>query len=84
MNKPVHAERLSRQRDSQHVAQFVRSFPGAALLTTDALLRREYALVDRAGLLNKADPFEITLRDKLHNFTHSRSKVENSRKMLDL
>jgi hypothetical protein len=63
--------------------RFVRSFLGAALLTTGALFRREYALVDRAGLLDKAGPFEVTLRDKLHNFTHSLSEVENSRKMLD-
>jgi hypothetical protein len=58
------------QKDPPHVARFVRSFSGAALLTTGALFRREYALVDRAGLLDKAGPFEVTLRDKLHNFTH--------------
>jgi hypothetical protein len=33
-------------------------------------LRREYALVDRAGLLNKPGSFEVTLRDKLYNFAH--------------
>src|SRR5258706_12603003 len=30
------------------------------------LLRREYALVYRAGLSNKTGPFELTLRDKLN------------------
>ena len=70
------------QRDSSHLVRFVRSFPGAALLTSGALFRREYAFVDRASLLNKAGPFEVTLRDKLYNFTHLLSRTENSRKML--
>jgi hypothetical protein len=71
------------QRDSSHVVRFVRSFPGAALLTSGALFRREYAFVDRASLLNKAGPFEVTLRDKLHNFAHARSKTKIREKMLD-
>lgn len=35
-----------------------------------ALLRREYALIYCVGLLNKTGPFEVTLRDKLNNFSH--------------
>jgi hypothetical protein len=35
-----------------------------------ALLRREYALIYCMGLLNKTGPFEVTLRDKLNNFSH--------------
>jgi hypothetical protein len=35
-----------------------------------ALLRRKYALIYRAGLLNKTGPLEITLPDKLNNFAH--------------
>jgi len=34
------------------------------------LLRREDALVYRAGLLNKTGPVEVRLRDKLNNFAH--------------
>ena len=40
-----------------------------------ALLRREYALIYRAGLLNKTDPFELMLRDKLNNFVRLLSKT---------
>ena len=63
-----------------HVVRFVRSFPGAALLTSGVLFRGEYAFVDRASLLNMASPFEVTLRDKLHNFTHVRSKMKTREK----
>ena len=38
---------------------------------------REYALVYRAGLLNKTGSFEVTLRDKLYNFAHLLSEAEN-------
>ncbi len=55
----------------------VRSFLGAALLAGGALLRREYALVYRAGLPNKTGPFEVTLRDKLYDFAHLLSKAGN-------
>ena len=45
-----------------------------------ATLRREDALVDRAGFLNKTRPVEVTLRDKLNNFAHLLTKVGNSEK----
>jgi hypothetical protein len=32
------------------------------------ILRREYALIYRTGLLNKTGPFEVTLRDELNDF----------------
>jgi hypothetical protein len=38
-------------------------------------LRREDALIYRAGLLNKTGPVEVTLRDKLNNFAHLLTKV---------
>jgi hypothetical protein len=41
---------------------------------------REYALIYRAGLLNKTGSFEVTLRDKLYNFAHWLSEVEIGRK----
>jgi hypothetical protein len=41
-----------------------------ALLAGGALLRREYALVDRAGGLNETGPFKLALRDELNNFAH--------------
>src|SRR6516162_4562175 len=41
---------------------------------------REYALVYRAGLLNKTGSFEVTLRDKLNNFAHLLSEAEIGRK----
>jgi hypothetical protein len=38
-------------------------------------LRREDALIYRAGLLNKTGPVEVTLRDKLNNFAHLLTNV---------
>jgi hypothetical protein len=55
----------------------VRSFLGHAARWR-ALLRREYALIYRAGLLDKKGPFEVMLRDKLNNFAHLLSKAGNS------
>jgi hypothetical protein len=49
------------------------------LPASGALLRREYALIYRAGLLNKTGPFEVTLRDKLNNFADSLSKALTAR-----
>jgi hypothetical protein len=49
------------------------------LLARGALLRREYALIYRAGLLNKSSPFEVTLRDQLNNFADSPSKALTAR-----
>jgi hypothetical protein len=33
-------------------------------------LRREYALVYRAGLSNQPGPFEVSLRNESYNFAH--------------
>jgi len=46
-------------------------------------LRREDALVYRASLLNETNAFEITLRDKLNDFAHVRSKAGNSERCHD-
>jgi hypothetical protein len=42
----------------------------------DGISRREYALVDRAGLSNQTSPLELGLRDKSENFTHVHSKAD--------
>jgi hypothetical protein len=49
-------------------------------LQAGGTLCREDALVDRAGFLNKTRPVEVTLRDKLNDFTHLLTKVGNSEK----
>jgi hypothetical protein len=54
------------------------SFFGAPGQAGGSLLRREYALIYRAGLLNKTGPVEVTLRDKLHNFAHLLTTAGNS------
>jgi hypothetical protein len=46
----------------------IHSFLGAALQAGGDLLRREYALVYRAGLLNKAGALEVAPWDKLYDF----------------
>jgi hypothetical protein len=46
----------------------VHSFLGAALQAGGDLLRREYALVYCAGLLNKTVPVEVALWDKSYDF----------------
>ena len=46
------------------------------------LLRRKYAFVDRAGLLDETGPLEIALRDELNNFAHWLTKVGNPKGML--
>lgn len=56
----------------------VHSFPGAPLQAGRSLLRREYALVYRAGLLNKTGPIKVTLRNKLYNFAHLLTTAGNS------
>jgi hypothetical protein len=64
---PEHAKEISSR---------VRGTP----LQAGGILRREDALVYRAGFLNKTRPVEITLRDKLNDFAHSLTKVGNSEK----
>ena len=59
---------------SEHVKKSVRGDP----LQAGGTLRREDALVYRAGLLNKTGPVEVTLRDKLNNFAHLLTKVGKS------
>jgi hypothetical protein len=56
----------------------IHSFLGAALQAGGSLLRREYALVYRARLLNKKGPVEVPLRDKLYNFAHLLTTAGNS------
>ena len=53
--------------------------PKSAVVTVSSF-GREYALVYRAGLLNKTGSFEVTLRDKLNNFAHLLSEAEIGRK----
>src|SRR5436309_15973466 len=49
------------------------------LLAGGALLRREYALVDRTRLSNEARPFECCLWDKLYDVAHVvRSKLHKT------
>jgi len=55
-----------------------RSFLGAPLQAGGSLLRREYALVYRARLLNKTGPVEVMLWDKLYDFAHLLSNAGNS------
>jgi len=43
-----------------------------------ALLRREYALVYRAGLSNEVRPFKLRLWDKSYNFAHGILQIKNS------
>jgi hypothetical protein len=52
--------------------------PWGPLQADGSLLRREYALVYRAGLLNETDPVEVPLRDKLYNFAHLLTTAGNS------
>jgi hypothetical protein len=59
---------------SEHVKKSVRGDP----LQAGGTLRREDALVYRAGLLNKTGPVEVTLRDKLNNFAHLLTKAGKS------
>jgi hypothetical protein len=55
----------------------VRSFLRARCSPARPFFRREYALVYRAGLLNKTGSFEVTLRDKSNNVAHLLSKAES-------
>jgi hypothetical protein len=64
---PEHAKEISSR---------VRGSP----LQAGGILRREDALVYRAGFLNKTRPVEVTLRDKLNDFAHLLTKVGNSEK----
>ena len=54
----------------RHSGQGIHSFLGAPLQAGGSLLGREYALIDRAGLLNETRAIEVTLRDELYNFAH--------------
>jgi hypothetical protein len=54
---------------SEHVKEISSRIRGDPL-QAGGTLRREDALVYRAGLLNKTGPVEVTLRDKLNNFAH--------------
>ena len=67
-------EKLFRSEHVKEISSRVRGDP----LQAGGTLRREDALVDRAGLLNKTDPVEVTLRDKLNNFAHLLTKVGKS------
>jgi hypothetical protein len=51
-------------------AKEISSRVGGAPLQAGGTLGREDALVYRAGFLNKTRPVEVTLRDKLNDFTH--------------
>jgi len=61
-------------------AKEISSRVGGAPLQAGGTLRREDALVYRAGFLNKTRPVEVTLRDKLNDFAHLLTKVGNSEK----
>jgi hypothetical protein len=63
----------------EHTKEISSRVRGAAL-QAGGTLRREDALVYRAGFLNKTGPFEVTLRDKLNDFAHLLTKVGNSEK----
>jgi hypothetical protein len=66
--------KLFRPERVKEISSLVRGNP----LQAGGTLRREDALVYRAGLLNKSGPVEVTLRDKLNNFAHLLTKVRNS------
>jgi hypothetical protein len=57
---------LFRSEHVKEISSRVRGDP----LQAGGTLRREDALVYRAGLLNKTGPVEVTFRDKLNNFAH--------------
>jgi hypothetical protein len=67
-------EKLFRSEHVKEISSRVRGNP----LKAGGTLRREDALIYRAGLLNKTGPFEVTLRDKLNNFAHLLTKVGGS------
>ena len=67
-------EKLFRSEHVKEISSRVRGDP----LQAGGTLRREDALVYRAGLLNKTGPLEVTLRDKLNDFAHLLTKVRNS------
>jgi hypothetical protein len=75
------AEQQQDQSQSLHLGVSLRllfvmkTVPG---LQAGGALRREDALVYRASLSNETNAFEITLRDKLNDFAHVRSKAGNS------
>ena len=68
----IRAESLRAARQSMTAGQFTDplSIPEIPRQAGGALLRREYALIYRAGLLDKTVPFEVTLRYKSNNFSH--------------
>ena len=72
----LHRGKLFRSEHAKKISSRVRGDP----LQAGGTLRREDALVYRAGLLNKTGPVEVTLRDKLNNFAHLLTKVGKSRK----
>src|ERR1700681_3545471 len=70
------ARKLFPPEHAKEISSRVRGDP----LQAGGTLRREDALVYRAGFLNKASTVEITLRDKLNDFAHLLTKVGNSEK----
>ena len=68
------AEKLFPPEHAKEISSRVRGDP----LQAGGTLRREDALVYRASLSNKTNPFEITLQDKLNDFAHVRSKAGNT------
>lgn len=53
----------------RHCQNF-RLFLGAPLQVGGCLLGWEYALINRAGLLNETGPVEVTFRYELYHFAH--------------
>jgi hypothetical protein len=70
------AGKLFPPEHAKEISSRVRGDP----LQAGGTLRREDALVYRAGFLNKTSPVEIPLRDKLNDFAHLLTKVGNSEK----
>jgi hypothetical protein len=68
------AEKLFPPEHAKEISSRVRGDP----LQAGGTLRREDALVYRAGFLNKTGPVEVTLRDKSNNFAHLLSKAGKS------
>jgi len=70
------AGKLFPPEHAKEISSRVRGDP----LQAGGTLRREDALVYRAGFLNKTRPVEVTLRDKLNDFAHLLTNVGNSEK----
>jgi hypothetical protein len=70
------AGKLFAPEHAKEISSWVRGDP----LQAGGTLRREDAIVYRAGFSNKTRPVEVTLRYKLNDFTHLLTKVGNSEK----